>query len=67
MLLDLKQDGIRVINILPGRVATDFADEPPQPWHLAAEDVAQVMLDQLALPRRAVVSRVELRPAQGPR
>lgn len=64
--LELRSDGIRVSCIMPGRVATDFAGEAPQDWHLASEDVAEAVMDVLAFKPRALASRIELRPARPP-
>ena len=52
--------------IMPGRVATDFAGEAPQDWHLTAEDVAEAVMDVIAFHPRALASRIELRPARPP-
>ena len=48
-------------------VATDFAGEQPQPWHVGADDVAQAIVDLIAQPRRTLVGSIELRPAEPPR
>ncbi len=64
--LELRQDSIRVSCILPGPVGTDFAGESPQDWHLSVQDVAEAILDVLAFHPRALVSRIDLRPARPP-
>jgi NAD(P)-dependent dehydrogenase (short-subunit alcohol dehydrogenase family) len=64
LLQELHPYGIRVSCVMPGRVATDFAGEPPQDWHLTAEDVAEAVIDVLAFAPRALASRIELRPAR---
>jgi NAD(P)-dependent dehydrogenase (short-subunit alcohol dehydrogenase family) len=61
--LEVRDDNIRVSCIMPGRVATDFAGEAPQDWHLSVDDVAQAVVDVLSFHPRALVSRLELRPA----
>ena len=66
LLQELHPFGIRVRCVMPGRVATDFAGEPPQDWHLSAEDVAQAVIDTLSFAPRALASRIELRPARPP-
>ncbi|UYO38565.1 SDR family oxidoreductase [Rhodopseudomonas palustris] len=66
LLQELHPYGIRVSCVMPGRVATDFADEPPQDWHLSADDVAQAVIDALSFAPRALASRIELRPARPP-
>jgi NADP-dependent 3-hydroxy acid dehydrogenase YdfG len=64
--LDLRKHRIRVSNIMPGRVGTNFAGEAPQDWHVAPEDVAQAVIDALNLPARTFVGRIELRPSFPP-
>jgi NAD(P)-dependent dehydrogenase (short-subunit alcohol dehydrogenase family) len=66
-MLDLRHDGIRVAAILPGSVDTAFHGGKRREWMLAPEDVAQVVVDLLAFPARALPSRVEIRPSQPPR
>ena len=70
VMQDVRHDGIRVSCIMPGSVATDF-DGPNrgggEDWKLSPEDVAEVVLDLLAYPPRALPSRVEIRPARPPR
>jgi NAD(P)-dependent dehydrogenase (short-subunit alcohol dehydrogenase family) len=61
--LELRRDNIRVSCVMPGRVSTDFAGEAPQDWHLSVDDVAEAVIDILSFDRRALVSRIELRPA----
>ena len=69
LMLDLRYENIKVSYIMPGSVATQFAGREPSErdaWKLAPQDVAQVVLDLLAHPKRALPSRVELRPFQPP-
>lgn len=70
MMLDLREDGIRVSIIMPGSVSTYFNDHDPGPddaWKLQPEDVARAVLDLLAYPGNALASRVELRPSRPPK
>lgn len=70
MMLDLREDGIRVSIIMPGSVSTWFNDHEPGPedaWKLQPEDVARAVLDILAYPGNALASRVELRPSRPPK
>jgi len=69
LMQEAREDGVRVVEIRPGSVATDF-DHPsgaPTDWMLAAEDVARVVVDCIAHPSRSLPSRIELRPARPPR
>lgn len=70
-MLDLRYDNIRVSYIMPGSVETGFGrssegKDGASSWKLDARDVAQVVLDLLAMDPRGMVSRVEMRPSQPP-
>lgn len=65
LMLDHRNDNIRVTSIMPGSVDTDFsARRPRAPWKIAPEDIAQIVLDVLRMPRRTLISRVEVRPSR---
>ncbi|MSR21999.1 MAG: SDR family oxidoreductase [Gemmatimonadetes bacterium] len=69
MMLDLRQEGIRVTCVMPGSVNTGFGSGVPDPsdgWKLTAEDIAQVVVDLLAFPPRALPSKIEIRPSRPP-
>lgn len=68
-LLDSRAQGIRVSTVLPGSVDTEFSprsQDADTSWKLAPEDVAEVVMTILRMPERALVSCVEIRPAQVP-
>lgn len=69
LMLDVRYDGVRVSCIMPGSVATEFGgrDTRGEDWRIAPADVAQVVLDLLAMPERTMPSRVEVRPSKPPR
>lgn len=70
MMLDLRYDDVKVAYVMPGSVATEFAgrtDSEGQEWRLSSDDVAEVVMGILAQERRALASRVELRPFQPPK
>ena len=69
LMQEVRHDGIRVSYVMPGSVATEFSPggSANAGWKLAAEDVAQVVMDLLAQPSRSLPSRIELRPSQPPR
>jgi NAD(P)-dependent dehydrogenase (short-subunit alcohol dehydrogenase family) len=69
LMMEVRYDGIRVSYLMPGSVATEFGRgaRDKGDWALQPEDVADVVLDLLRAPRRALYSRVELRPSQPPR
>ena len=67
MMLDHRNDNIRVTYVMPGSVDTGFAGHEPQKkseWKIAPEDVAQIVLDIIKMPRRTLISRVEVRPSR---
>ena len=68
MMLDHRQDNIRVSYIMPGSVDTDFSPRSERAaWKIAPEDVAEVVVNVLAMPARTLVSRVEIRPSKPPK
>ena len=71
IMLDLRPLGIKVSQIMPGSVATHFGGHTPDAgqdaWKIQPEDLAQIVLDLLAMNPRTLPSRVEVRPAQPPR
>jgi NAD(P)-dependent dehydrogenase (short-subunit alcohol dehydrogenase family) len=67
MMMDHRQDNIRVSYIMPGSVATEFSHGPAAPWKIAPEDIAEVVVMLAAMPQRTLVSRVEVRPSKPPK
>ena len=69
LMQEVRHDGIRVSYLMPGSVATEFGrgSAEKQDWALQPADVAEVVLGLLRSPRRALFSRVEMRPSQPPR
>jgi NAD(P)-dependent dehydrogenase (short-subunit alcohol dehydrogenase family) len=69
LMMEVRYDGIRVSYLMPGSVATEFGRgaRDKMDWALRPEDVADVVLDLLRAPVRALYSRVELRPSKPPR
>jgi 3-oxoacyl-[acyl-carrier protein] reductase len=69
MMLDHRNDGVRVSYIMPGSVSTGFGGGPAESgadWKIAPEDVAEVVITLLCMPQRTTVSRVEIRPSRPP-
>ena len=68
MMLDHRNDNIRVSYIMPGSVDTGFdgsdSGKPKSEWKIAPEDVAAIVLDILRMPERTLISRVEVRPSR---
>lgn len=67
IMLDLRKYGIKVTTIMPGSVATHFADHTPDTtrdaWKIQPEDIGQMVADLLAMNPRTLPSKVEVRPA----
>ena len=68
LMLDVRQQGVRVSTIMPGSVDTEFFGREPgrEDWRLSAQDVASSVVHLLDYPEQAHVSRVELRPSRPP-
>lgn len=69
IMLDLRQDDVRVSHIMPGSVATRFGGHTPSDedaWKIQPEDVAEIVLMLLKMPARTLPSRVEVRPSKPP-
>jgi NAD(P)-dependent dehydrogenase (short-subunit alcohol dehydrogenase family) len=67
MMLDHRQEGVRVSTIMPGSVDTGFGGHVPgAEWKIAPEDIAEVVVGLLRMPRRTTISRVEIRPSKPP-
>lgn len=70
LMQDVRHDGIRVNYIMPGSVNTHFFEGGPSEknaWMLQPEDIAELVMDLLAFPSRALPSRIEVRPSQPPK
>ncbi|MBK9164109.1 MAG: SDR family oxidoreductase [Acidobacteria bacterium] len=69
LMQEVRPDNIKVSYICPGSVNTAFGGDQPSAekmWQLQPADIAQVIIDLLAMPERALPSKVELRPSRPP-
>lgn len=69
LMQEVRQDNIKVTYICPGSVNTAFGGDSPSDanaWQLQPSDIAQVVVDLLEMPDRALPSKVELRPSKPP-
>ena len=67
VMLDVRQQGIKVTTIMPGSVATHFDGNTPDSsdaWKIQIEDLGQLVVDLLKMPARTLPSKVEVRPSQ---
>lgn len=67
LMLEVREHNIRVITICPGSVETGFAGASERPHRSSgaiprAEDIAQVVVSTLLMPRNVMVSEVDIRP-----
>ncbi|NIM19984.1 MAG: SDR family NAD(P)-dependent oxidoreductase [Candidatus Latescibacteria bacterium] len=68
LMLEERDNGVRVLAICPGSVRTNFFD--PQHEEMAPrfekmlrpEDVAKAILEMIRMPQRAMISEVDIRP-----
>jgi 3-oxoacyl-[acyl-carrier protein] reductase len=82
MMLDYRNAGVRVSTIMPGSVDTGFdtstfggghstseqeSNDDKNAWKIAPEDVAEIVVHVLGVPRRTTISVVEVRPSRPPR
>ena len=70
LMQEVRHDNIRVSYVMPGSVATEFVRGDASKgadWKIAAEEVAEVVVNLLRHPARSLPSRVELRPTRPPR
>jgi len=69
MMMDLRYENIRVSQIMPGSVETEFrpGGSDNADWKLSARQIADTAVHLLAMPERNLASRVEMRPSRPPR
>ncbi|AVR46309.1 short-chain dehydrogenase [Christiangramia fulva] len=70
VMLDLRQDGVKVSTIMPGSVSTYFNDHEPSDedsWKIQIEDIGELVTDLLKMNPRTLPSKIEVRPSQPPK
>mgnify|MGYP001068194583 CR=1 FL=1 len=70
VMLDLRQDDIRVTTIMPGSVATYFNNHEPNDadaWKIQKEDLGQMVVDLMHMHPRTLPSKIEVRPSKPPK
>ena len=70
LMQEVRHEGIKVSYIMPGSVNTAFGGDQPNDqknWQLQPSDIAQVVMDLLSYPDRALPSRIEIRPSRPPK
>lgn len=68
MMLDLRQEDIKVSTIMPGSVATHFNNHKPDDdkdaWKIWPEDIGELVIDLLKMHPRTLPSKIEVRPSK---
>jgi 3-oxoacyl-[acyl-carrier protein] reductase len=70
VMLDLRQEDIKVTTIMPGSVATYFNNHQPNDqdgWKIQIEDLGQMVVDIMHMHPRTLPSKVEVRPSKPPK
>ncbi|MEX0884009.1 MAG: SDR family oxidoreductase [Cyclobacteriaceae bacterium] len=70
IMLDLRQEGIRVSTIMPGSVATGFNDHQvsdQDAWKIQIEDIGEMVVSLFKLDPRTLPSKIEVRPSKPPK
>jgi 3-oxoacyl-[acyl-carrier protein] reductase len=69
IMQDLRYDNIRVSQIMPGSVQTDFqpGGASGADWKLECAEIAAMAMHLIEMPERNLASRVEMRPSRPPR
>lgn len=70
LMLDVRQDDVKVTTIMPGSVTSHFNGHTPSSedaWKIQPEDIGELVYDLLRMHPRALPSKVEIRPAKPPK
>lgn len=67
LMLDLRNDDVKVTTIMPGSVSSHFGGRSPEDgkdWRIQPEDIGQITVDLLKMHPRTLPSKVEVRPSK---
>lgn len=67
MMLEVRQDDIKVSLICPGSVNTEFADgevSEENSWQIQSEDIAEIVMQVLTQKPNVLSSKIEIRPSK---
>jgi 3-oxoacyl-[acyl-carrier protein] reductase len=77
MMLDHRNEGVRVSTIMPGSVDTEFGGNQigsgryvscdTNAWKIAPDDIADIVVTVLRMHRRTTIGQIEVRPSRPPR
>ena len=67
LMLEVRKQNVRVMSVFPGSTDTRFFDDssmtPNREKILSSTDIAAVIVEALRLPRRALLSEIDVRPS----
>lgn len=69
LMLDLRQQDVKVSTIMPGSVTSHFNDHMPSSedaWKIQPEDMGEIVYNLLMMNPRVLPSKVEVRPSKPP-
>lgn len=69
LMLDLRQQDVKVTTIMPGSVSSHFNNHLPgeeDAWKIQPEDMGEIVYDLLKMNPRTLPSKVEVRPSKPP-
>lgn len=69
LMLDLRQQDVKVSTIMPGSVTSHFNDHQPSEedaWKIQPEDIGEIVYSLLQMNPRTLPSKVEVRPTKPP-
>ena len=69
VMLDLRQDDVKVTTIMPGSVTSHFNNHRPGPeddWKIQPEDIGEMVVYLLETNPRNLPSKIEVRPSKPP-
>lgn len=67
LMLDVRNDDVKVTTIMPGSVSSHFGGRSPEEgkdWRIQPEDIGQITIDLLKMHPRTLPSKVEVRPSK---
>jgi 3-oxoacyl-[acyl-carrier protein] reductase len=68
LMLDHRNDNVRVCSIMPGSVDTEFGGDSVRrgdtSWMMTTEDIAEAVALVLRMPSRTMISCIEMRPSK---
>lgn len=67
LMLDVRNDDVKVTTIMPGSVSSHFGGRSPEDgkdWRIQPEDLGQMVLDLLKMHPRTLPSKIEVRPSK---